>query len=84
MPGYNFSFDKEKAYAIPASPDDMPWEENLFTNNDFSIISIDSDGKKGEAKLPYSLKDLDVRSVAVYPEKDLFYTYKNDNLTNVF
>jgi len=83
MLGHNFSFDKEKAYAIPSSPDHIPWKENLVTNNDFSIISINSDGKKGEAKLPYSLRDPDV-SVAVYPERDLFYTYKNDNLTNVF
>jgi formylglycine-generating enzyme required for sulfatase activity len=83
MPGHNYSFDKEKAYAIPSSPDHIPWKENLVTNNDFSIISINSDGKKGGAKLPYSLKDPDV-SVAVYPEKNLFYTYKNDKLTNVF
>jgi len=83
IPGHNFSFDREKAYAIPASPDHIPWEENLVTNNNFSIISINSEGKKGVAKLPYSLKDPDF-SVAVYPEKHLFYTYKNDNLTNVF
>ncbi|MFZ0435612.1 MAG: SUMF1/EgtB/PvdO family nonheme iron enzyme [Chthoniobacterales bacterium] len=83
LPERSFAFDKENAYAIPASPDQIPWEKNLVKNKDFSILSFNTEGKKDEIKLPYSMQDPDV-SIAVYPEKHIFYTYRNDNFTNVF
>jgi hypothetical protein len=78
------SFNENHAFAMHPPVDNLWWKKNLVTNPGvFTYIKINSSGDKEKKDLPH-VNCNNNEDIAVYPSQNIFYTYKNEDLTNVF
>ena len=77
-------FNESAAYAIPQVPEQVWWMRRVVSDPEhLSLTSITSAGKTNQVQVPgnHSRKD---GEIAIYPEQNIFYSYRNEDGTNVF
>ena len=77
-------FNESAAYAIPQVPEQVWWMRRVVSDPEhLSLTSITSAGKTNQVQVTgnHSRKD---GEIAIYPEQNIFYSYRNEDGTNVF
>ncbi len=77
-------FNQDTAYAFPQGSGQPWWMRRVVSDPEhFSLTRITTAGKTNQIQLPATHSGT-ADSMAIFPEQNFFYTYRNEDGTNVF